>query len=110
MTKLMNKINEYGSLLDSLDLSPFETLNALSLRSTLQQEIDKMTNQEKLKMYQYDLWLLDNIKAVKEQLDQVYDFSKSNKPSNQWWWHLDKIISEKIVVKGDLFVETDVAL
>src|SRR5690625_6848611 len=78
MTKLMNKINEYGSLLDSLDLSPFETLNALSLRSTLQQEIDKMTNQEKLKMYQYDLWLLDNIKAVKEQLDQVYDRSEEH--------------------------------
>ncbi len=69
-----------------------------------------MTNQEKLKLYQYDLYLLDHIEELKKQLDQVYDFSKSNEPVNQWWWHLDKIISGKIIIKGNLFVETDVAL
>lgn len=102
---LMKKVNDYGILLDSLDLSPFETLNALSLRSNLEKDLNKMTNQEKLKLYQYDLYLLDNIEELKKHLEQVYDFSGSDEPTEQWWWHLDKVVSGEIVIKGSLSAE-----
>ena len=46
----MKKINDYGMLLDTLELSPFETLNALHLRSILQKEVSHLTNKEKLKL------------------------------------------------------------
>ncbi|QKY70208.1 hypothetical protein [Lentibacillus sp. CBA3610] len=107
MTK---KVNDYGTLLDSLNLSPFETLNALSLRSHLEKELNNMTNQEKLKLYLYDLYLLDNIEEFKKHLEQVYDFSDSDEPTEQWWWHLDKVISGEIVIKGSLSAEKNVAL
>jgi len=107
---LTKKINDYGMLLDTLDLSPFETLNAMHLRSSLQKEINDMTNQQKLKLYQYDLYLLDRIEEFKKHLEEVYDFSSSDEPIEQWWWHLDKIVSGEIIIKGSLFVETDIAL
>lgn len=106
----MRKIIDYGKLLDTLDLSPFETLNALHLRSNLQKEISHLTNKEKLKLYQYDLYLLDHIEEMKQHLENVYNFSASDEPIEHWWWHLDKIISGEIVIKGSLFVDTDVAL
>lgn len=87
-------------LLDTLDLSPFETLNALSLRSHLQKEVNQLTNQEKLKLYQYDLYLINNADKFKKHLENVYNFSDSAEPFEQWWWHLDKIISGEIVIKG----------
>ncbi|PAV27668.1 hypothetical protein CIL05_20905 [Virgibacillus profundi] len=107
---MMKKVNDYGILLDSLNLSPFETLNALNLRTNLEKEMNNITNQEKLKLYQHDLYLLDNIKDFKDQLEQVYDFSNSDEPIEQWWWHLDKVISGEIVMKGSLSAEKNVAL
>ena len=95
-------------LLDTLELSPFETLNALYLRSNLQKEVHNLTNQEKLNLYQHDLYLLNHAEKFKKHLENVYNFSDSDEPIEQWWWHLDKIISGEIVIKGSLFV--DVAL
>lgn len=31
-----------------------------------------------------------------KHIQQVYDFSKSTNPIQEWWWHLDKIITGKI--------------
>lgn len=103
-------MSEIQRVLDTLELSPFETLNALHLRSHLQKEVSHLTNKEKLKLYQYDLYLLDRIEEMKKHLENVYNFSASDEPIEHWWWHLDKIISGEIVIKGSLFVETDVAL
>ncbi|MEN1969858.1 hypothetical protein WMZ97_17490 [Lentibacillus sp. N15] len=72
--------------------------------------MDRMSNKEKLKLYQYGLYLLDNIVAFKNHLDQVYDFTKSTEPMKHWWWHLNRIITGDIVVKGSLSVETNIAL
>ena len=55
--------------------------------------------------------LIKNAKKMSEHIGEIYDFSNSDEPIEQWWWHLDKIISGEIVIKGKiLFVETDVAL
>jgi hypothetical protein len=106
----MKRISNYGLLLDSLELSPFETLNALNLRSDLQKEVINMTNQEQLKLYQYDLYLLEHIDEIKNHLENVYDFRDSIEPFEQWWWHLDRIISKEIIIKPSLSVETDTTL
>ncbi|WP_088362466.1 hypothetical protein [Bacillus cereus] len=110
MVGLMKKISNYGLLLDSLELSPFETLNALNLRSNLQKEVFNMTNQEQLKLLQFDLFLLNHIEEIKNHLENVYDFKNSIEPFDQWWWHLDKIISKEIIIKPSLCVEVDTTL
>ncbi|MED2737480.1 hypothetical protein [Bacillus toyonensis] len=109
MAGLMKRISNYGILLDSLELSPFETLNALDLRSDLQKEVINMTNQEQLKLHQYDLYLLNHIDEIKNHLENVYDFKDSIEPFEQCWWHLDKIFSKEIIIKPILFVETNAA-
>lgn len=102
------KIERYEIGIFNLDVSPFENIAILHLRSNLEKEFENMNSDEQLKLLSIDIDVIKNARNIANHISEVYDFSTSNKPESEWWWHLDKIISGELVVKGSLFVEKDV--
>ncbi|WP_240647161.1 hypothetical protein [Paenibacillus nanensis] len=47
-------------------------------------------------MLNYDMLLIKNAKMMLEHISEVYDFSLSDEPLSQWWWHLDQVASGEI--------------
>ncbi|MEJ1517777.1 hypothetical protein R3O67_31860 [Bacillus cereus] len=89
-------IRIYGEVVKDTELSPFETIEALHIRSELHEKYSNLTWEEKRALLLYDLKILGNADKMVKHIQQVYDFSKSTNPIQEWWWHLDKIITGKI--------------
>lgn len=110
MTEFMEKIGIYEEDIFDFEISPFETVAALHLRSELEKEFENMNNKEQFKLLSVDIKVIENARKILNHISEIYDFTSSNKPEKEWWWHLNKVISGEIVIKGNLFVETDIAL
>src|SRR5690625_1699909 len=92
------------------EVSPFETIATRHVRSELERDFQIMNGEEQLKLLSVDVSVIKNARKIVNHISEVYDFSSTNKPEKEWWWHLDKVISDAFVIKGNLFVVTDVAL
>ncbi|WP_407270101.1 hypothetical protein [Radiobacillus sp. PE A8.2] len=92
MSKYKQDIINYGNDVIDLKCSPFESLRMLHDRSDLYKIQGELYYEEKVLLARYDLKLIENAQKMVEQISKVYDFDQSNDiPSEQWWWHLDKI-------------------
>ncbi len=89
-------IEIYGKSVDDIEVSPFESVNMLHRRSKLENVIHELTHDEKMKLLQFDMQLIKNAKKMSKHIKEVYDFSLSDEPLNEWWWHLDKVATGKI--------------
>ncbi|MCB7071658.1 hypothetical protein LIZ76_17260 [Caldibacillus sp. 210928-DFI.2.22] len=47
-------------------------------------------------MAQYDLVLIQNAVKMVEHVGEVYDFSLSTQPIDEWWRHLVKVASGEL--------------
>lgn len=92
----MDNIENYGLSVNDLDVSPFESMDMLHLRSKIEKVLSELTNEETAKLFQYDLKLVENAKDMAEHISEIYSFSMSTEPTSQWWWHLDKVVSGEI--------------
>ena len=88
MSKQMDKIEDYGLSVNDLDVSPFESMEMLHLRSKIERVFNELTNEERTKLFQYDVILVKNAKEMAEHLSEIYSFSMSTEPISLWWWHL----------------------
>ncbi|MDA1675544.1 hypothetical protein [Bacillus cereus group sp. TH152-1LC] len=89
-------IRIYGEVVNDTELSPFETIEALHIRSELHEQYSNLSSEEKRALFSYDLKLLRNADAMVQHIQKVYNFSKSTNSIQEWWWHLDKITTGKI--------------
>lgn len=89
-------IRIYGEVVNDTELSPFETIEALHIRSELHEQYSNLTWEEKRALLLYDLKLLENADKMVKHIQQVYNFSSSVNSIQEWWWHLDKITTGKI--------------
>ncbi|MCM3362977.1 MULTISPECIES: hypothetical protein [Niallia] len=89
-------IEMYGSYVDDFEISPFESVYMLHIRSGLEKVIDELTNDERIQLICSDLKLVENAKRMSKHLEEAYDFSLSNEPLTEWWWHLDQVSKGKI--------------
>lgn len=71
----------------------------LHRRSGLEQVFDELNLKDRLKLISYDVQLIENAKKMSEHIAEVYDFSLSEEPLDQRWWHLDKVASGEIVLR-----------
>jgi hypothetical protein len=84
--------NYATDVLDELDVSPFEYIDTFRVRDYLEENKIKFTEAEKKELKRLDLILLS-------RANEFYDYLKSTKcwgsqqPIENWWWHLDKIVS-----------------
>ncbi|WP_139489786.1 hypothetical protein [Brevibacillus dissolubilis] len=96
-------IHDYGMSVDDFETSPFEALDMLHIRSRLQRNVAALSHEEKQLLQKYDLILLANAKKMAQHLTEVYEFT-SNRPLEEWWWHLDQVAEGNIqpFIKNDL--------
>ncbi len=85
-------IEMYGSYIDDFEISPFESVYMLHIRSGLKKAMNELTNEERIKLIHYDLKLIENAKRMTQHLGEIYDFSLSNEPLTEWWWHFDRVV------------------
>lgn len=96
MSMHSKSIENYGISVNDTEASPFEAVDMLHVRSNIEKAIHELTNEERISLYLYDLKLINNANKMSDHIGNVYDFSLSNKPFNEWWWHLDKVAEDKI--------------
>lgn len=89
-------IEMYGSYVDDFEISPFESVYMLHIRSGLEKVINELTYSERMQLICYDLKLVENAKKMSKHIEEAYDFSLSNEPLTDWWWHLDQVAKGKI--------------
>jgi hypothetical protein len=94
------KIQQYGEEIKSKKVSGIEYMHMLHLRSELHKDYEKLTREERQQLALYDLELLKRAFEIKERLEEVFDFSLCDKPIQEWWWHLDKLIDGNIHLKA----------
>ena len=99
MSDIDQNIEIYGKLVADFEVSPFETLNILHLRSHLERAKRELTEEQTIKVMKYDMQLIENAKKVIEHIGSIYSFPQSEQPLSQWWWHLDKVADGKITFK-----------
>lgn len=96
MSNYKQLIKNYGLDVNDTEYSPFESLRMLHDRSKIREIENKLDTEEKLLLYTYDLTLIKNAKSKVEHMSKVYDFSPSDEPISEWWWHLGKVASGEI--------------
>jgi len=96
MSEYRELIEIYGKSVGDFNVSPFESIDMLHVRSKLASIFHELTSEEKTKLLSYDLILIKNSLKMSEHIGNVYDFSMSKESDSFWWWHLDK------VAKGEL--------
>jgi hypothetical protein len=96
MSTFKQSIRIYGRAMDDFEASPFETVDLLHRRSRIQRHWDELDPIEKAALKRYDRRLVRNAKRVYRHINQVYDFSMSDEPLEEWWWHLDKVAEGKL--------------
>lgn len=89
-------IDMYEEYVADFEISPFESVYMLHIRSGLEKVMNELTNDERVKLINYDLNLINNAKKMAKHLEEIYDFSLSNEPLTEWWWHLDQVSDSKI--------------
>ncbi|MBP1970500.1 hypothetical protein J2Z83_002621 [Virgibacillus natechei] len=91
MSRYMKEIQIYEEDIFDFEVSPFEMHHGLFLRSELEKHWEKMDSNEQLQLLSADLKVIKNADKIVNHLREIYDFSSSNKPESEWWWHLDKV-------------------
>lgn len=99
MSEHLRNIEIYGRAVDDYDISPFESVDMLHRRSSLDRIFDELNQEEWMKLLSFDVLLIQNAKKMSEHIAEVYDFSLSDVPLAQWWWHLDKVASGEIKLR-----------
>lgn len=104
-------ITEYKTVTQEYDLSAFEAVEGLHIRTELYEEYNNLTMEEKVLLASADLEVLGNIKEITKHIKKAYNFEKSTEPTEQWWWHLDKVAKGELQVVINVQTETrDMAL
>jgi hypothetical protein len=96
MSKYMPSIDIYGQCVNDFDVSPFESVDMLHRRSKIDLVAHELTYEELMKLLNYDMQLIKNAKLMCDHITEIYDFTLSDEPLSQWWWHLDKVANGKL--------------
>ena len=92
-----NLLKSYKVAVKYPDVSGFEVLELLDMRSKLAELENSLTVNQKVTLEQADEMLLDNLKPFYEKIQEIGylpEFRKRAKvlPSH-WWWYMDKFVS-----------------
>ncbi|MDF0728259.1 hypothetical protein PY093_16460 [Cytobacillus sp. S13-E01] len=108
MSRYKQEVENYGQDVNDFEASPFESIRMLHDRSELHKIFDELTFQEKLELARYDLQLIQNAQKMVKHMNEVYDFTTSKNPREEWWWHLDQIAEGNLPFGVTSFVHREV--
>ncbi|MGG0717942.1 hypothetical protein ABE096_10190 [Robertmurraya massiliosenegalensis] len=90
-------IETYEEYIEDYEISAFESVYfILHNRSHLEKVINELTHDERIKLLEFDLKLIQNAKKMAEYIGEIYDWSISKESINEFWWHLDLIAENKV--------------
>ncbi|MGZ4134879.1 MAG: hypothetical protein ACXVC1_06100 [Tumebacillaceae bacterium] len=83
-------LKSYSLYVNDFESSPFELVEMLHIRDSLQEQYHNLSTEEKLQLTLSDTQLILNAKEMATLIGNVFDFD-SPKPSSGWWWELNLI-------------------
>lgn len=98
-------IEEYKTVTQEFDLSVFEAVEGLHIRTELYEEYNNLSQSEKALLLDADVEVINNVKKIVKHIKKAYNFAKSTESKEQWWWHLDKVASGELSVT--FYVQTE---
>lgn len=110
MSEHGKSIEMYGKSVNDFEVSPFESVDMLHRRSKLENVIYELTHDERMVLISYDMQLIKNARKMAEHIGDIYDFTLSDEPLSQWWWHLDKVANGEIVFHLSPEIESDMVI
>lgn len=103
-----NLLKYYKVAVEYPDVSGFEVLELLDIRSKLAELDNSLTVNEKVTLEQADEMLMDNMKSFYEKIQEIGYLPELRKRTkvlpSHWWWYMDKfiIVGEKHRKKADI--------
>lgn len=96
--ELKRTIQNYGLDVEDFETSPFESIDMLHVRSSLQERYAELDAEDRENLRRHDEVLLVNAARMYEHIRRVFAFN-SDRPTAEWWWHLDKVAAGQLTVK-----------
>ena len=110
MSEYSKSIDIYGKGVNDFEVSPFESIEMLHRRSRLEHVIHELSKEDRIKLLSNDLILIKNAQRMSEHIGKVYNFSLTDEPLNEWWWHLEKVANGKIAFNLNAEIESDMVI
>ena len=92
-----NLLKYYSIGVEYPDVSGFEILELLDMRSKLSGLEDCLTDNERETLERADGVLLDNLKSFHEKIQEVGNLPELRRRAkavpSHWWWYMDKLIN-----------------
>jgi hypothetical protein len=93
------QIEDYGSYVDDVEISPFEHLDAFLIRDFLYQKRHRLLSRQQKLLQNYDFILIQNAEKIEKHMSRIYNFKSSiTIEKEKWWWHLDKIADGTLII------------
>jgi len=83
------------------DVSGFELLELLDIRSTIARQEHTLSEEERKKFEEADRRFLRNVKQIYAAISQIADLAEMRRRSSvapsHWWWYLEEFVeAEKV--------------
>ena len=91
-----NILKKYKIAVEYPDVSGFEVLEILDMRSKLAEIENSLTDSEKATLEHADEILLDNLELFYEKIQEIGYLPELRKRAkalpSHWWWYMDKFV------------------
>ncbi len=92
-----NILKHYEIAVEYPDVSGFEVLEILDMRSQLAEIENSLTVSEKATLEHADEILLDNVELFYEKIQEIGHLPELRKRAkallSHWWWYMDKFVN-----------------
>ncbi|MFE8698255.1 hypothetical protein ACFYKT_18185 [Cytobacillus sp. FJAT-53684] len=88
--KIDGLLCDYKDYITDLEVSAFETMVLFHIRTYLQKFMYLLNEEQKIELEKCDEMLKENADQLREHVREIYNFSESKEPVDQWWWHLNR--------------------
>lgn len=100
MSELKALIESYAIDVQFPQVSGFEVLEMLDLRSEIAEREKKLSEAERQQLEEADRRFLQHAREFYASLSQVADLSeerrRNNVPPSHWWWYLEELVQARV--------------
>lgn len=100
MSELKELIESYAVDVEFPQVSGFEILEMLDLRSEIAQHEQSLSQAERQQLEEADRRFLQRVHEFYAGLSQIADLSeerrRNNVPPSHWWWYLEELVQVQV--------------
>lgn len=98
-------LRDYSVSVRYPEVSGFEVLELLDLRSRIAELKADLTEDEKRRLEEADSLFLKNVSMFYESLSRVGDLAQMREEAevspSHWWWYLEKLVQVEKITSGE---------